>query len=291
VLRRSHLDDLREVVPRFSRLALGAICVIVVSGAFQAWRQLGSLSNFRDTDYGKLLAAKLIAFGALIITAAFSREIVNRRFRVPRPSPTPAPEPRVPVAAGGPPLPPDESEGSGRGGDGSGGTDGPDDYDDEAAEDAWEMRNLRRHVGLEAVIAVVILSIAALLVNAAPAVSVNNSGASGVTLTSSEARVDVTAIPGSPGRNELHFTAFSPEGAPLAIPPSGGLNQVNEFQVSAALPSRDIAPITIPVRRIGPGHYIGSGVDLPIRGDWTLTVRILLSETDQAALAGKLPIG
>jgi copper transport protein len=138
---------------------------------------------------------------------------------------------------------------------------------------------------------VVILSIAALLVNAAPAVSVNNSGTSGVTLTSSDARVDVTAIPGSPGRNELHFTAFSPEGAPLAIPASGGLNEVNEFQVSAALPSRDIAPIPIPVRRIGPGHYISSGVDLPIRGDWTLTVRILLSETDQAALAGKLPIG
>lgn len=286
VLRRNHLEELREVVPRFSRLALGAICVIVVSGAFQAWRQLGSLSNLRDTDYGKLLAAKLIAFGALIITAAFSREIVNRRFRVPRPSPAPVPEPRVPVTAGGPPLPPDESEDSGGGGDGSDGAD-----DDEAAEDAWEMRNLRRHVGLEAVIAVVILSIAALLVNAAPAVSVNNSGASGVTLTSSDARVDVTAIPGSPGRNELHFTAFSPEGAPLAIPPSGGLSEVNEFQVSAALPSRDIAPIPVPVRRLGPGHYISSGVDLPIRGDWTLTVRILLSETDQAALAGKLPIG
>ena len=282
VLRRSHLEELREVVPRYSKLALGAICVIIVSGAFQAWRQLGSLSNLRDTDYGKLLAAKLIAFGALIITAAFSREIVNRRFRSPRPTAAPAPEPRVPVTAGGPPPPPDEGDDRDR-------TRGSD--DDEAAEDAWEMRNLRRHVGLEAVIAVIILSIAALLVNAAPAVSVNDSGASGVTLTSSQARVDVTAVPGSPGRNELHFTAFSPEGAPLAIPPSGGLSDVNEFQVSAALPSRDIAPITIPVRRIGPGHYISSAVDLPIRGDWTLTVRILLSETDQAALAGKLPIG
>ena len=292
VLRRNHLEELREVVPRYSKLALGAISVIIVSGAFQAWRQLGSLSNLRDTDYGKLLAAKLIAFGALIITAAFSREIVNRRFRSPRPAPEPAPvpEPRIPVTAGGPPLPPDDGGDGGRGGDGSGGTDGSSD-DDEAAEDAWEMRNLRRHVGLEAVIAVIILSIAALLVNAAPAVSVNDSGASGVTLTSSQARVDVTAVPGSPGRNELHLTAFSPEGAPLAIPPSGGLNEVNEFQVSATLPSRDIAPIPIPVRRIGPGHYISSAVDLPIKGDWTLTIRILLSETDQAALAGKLPIG
>jgi copper transport protein len=283
VLRRKHLEELRTVVPAYSRLALAAISVIVVSGAFQAWRQLGSLSNLRDTDYGKLLAAKLLAFGVLIITAAFSREIVNRRFRSPRPAPTPAPPPRVPVTAGGPPLPPED------GGD-EGGGDGSDD-DDEAAEDAWEMRNLRRHVGLEAVIAVVILSIAALLVNAAPAVSVNNSGATGVTLQSSRARVDVSAIPGSPGRNELHLTAFSPEGAPLAIPPSGGLNEVGEFKVSASLPSRDIAPIEIPVRRLGPGHYISSGINLPIRGDWSLTIRILFSETDQAALTGKLPIG
>ena len=283
VLRRKHLDELRTVVPAYSRLALGAICVIVVSGAFQAWRQLGSLSNLRDTDYGKLLAAKLLAFGVLIITAAFSREIVNRRFRSPRPTPTPAPPPRVRVTAGGPPLPPDDGGDEG-GGDGS-------DSNDEAEEDAWEMRNLRRHVGLEAVIAVIILSIAALLVNAAPAVSVNNSGATGVTLQSSRARVDITAIPGSPGRNELHVTASSPEGAPLAIPPSGGLDQVGEFQVSASLPSRDIAPIQIPVRRLGPGHYISSGVNLPIRGDWNLTIRILFSETDQAALTGKLPIG
>ncbi|HEV3134443.1 MAG TPA: CopD family protein, partial [Acidimicrobiia bacterium] len=284
VLRRKHLEELRTVVPRYSQVALAAISVIVVSGAFQAWRQLGSISNLRDTDYGKLLTAKLLAFGVLIITAAFSREIVNRRFRSPRPSPAPAPPPRVPVTAGGPPLPPDD------GGD-QGGGDGVDDEDEEAAEDAWEMRNLRRHVGLEAVIAVVILSIAALLVNAAPAVSVNNSGATGVTLSSNQVRVDVSAVPGAPGANELHFTAFSPQGAPLAITPSGGLTEVNEFQVSAGLPSRGIAPIPIPVRRIGPGHYISSGVNLPIRGDWNLTVRVLLSETDQAALTGKLPVG
>ena len=55
VLRRKHLDELREVVPKYSRLAFEAITVIVLTGAFQAWRQLGSLNNFRDTDYGKPL--------------------------------------------------------------------------------------------------------------------------------------------------------------------------------------------------------------------------------------------
>jgi copper transport protein len=287
VLRRKDLEDLRTVVPRFSRMALAAVSVIVATGVFQAWRQLGSLSNFRDTDYGKLLAAKLLAFGALIITAAFSREIVNRRFNAPHPAPESAPEPRVPVTAGGPPL----SSGDGGGGDGGDGDgDGDDEYSDHAEVDAWEARNLRRHVGLEVVFAVVILSITSLLVNAAPAVSVNESGATGVTLRGEGITVDVTAIPGRPGRNEMHFTAFSPQGGPLALPQVGGLEQVGEFQVSASLPERDIAPIPIPVRRLSPGHYIGSGVSLPIPGEWTLTVRALVSETDEVALAGKISI-
>jgi copper transport protein len=280
VLRPKNIDELREVVPRFSRLALAAVGVIVATGAFQAWRQLGSLSDLRDTDYGKLLAAKLITVSALIITAAFSREIVNRRFLAPRPAP--APRPRVPVTAGGPPLPPDQDDGGGGGSDG-------DDVDD-AEVDAWEARNLRRHVGLEVVFAIVILSITSLLVNAAPAVSVNESGTSGATLRGDGVRLDVTAAPGRPGRNELHFTLFTSAGAPLALAPVGGLEEVGEFTVTASLPDRDIAAIPIPVRRVSPSHYIASGVDLPIPGDWTLTVRALRSETDQVAMVGKLSI-
>src|SRR4029453_15139599 len=139
--------ELRTVVPAYSRLALAAICVIVVSGAFQAWRQLGSLSNLRDTDYGKLLAAKLIAFGALIITAAFSREIVNRPFRPPPPprAGARAPDPPLPVPPGAPPLPPDDGGDGGRGGDGSGGTDGSS-AGGEAARAAGEMPTLRAHL-------------------------------------------------------------------------------------------------------------------------------------------------
>ena len=67
--------------PRYSALALGAIVALVVSGAYQAWRQVGSIDELKSTDYGRLLIAKLVAFAALIVAAAFSREVVNRRFR------------------------------------------------------------------------------------------------------------------------------------------------------------------------------------------------------------------
>ena len=124
----------------------------------------------------------------------------------------------------------------------------------------------------------------------AAAICVVLSGASGVTLRSEQLTVDVTAIPGRPGRNELHFTALSPQGGPLALSPVGGLEEVGEFQAAASLPSRDIAPIQIPVRRLSPGHYIATGVNLPIPGDWTLTVRALVSPTDEEAVVGKLSI-
>ena len=80
VLPRRDVDELRDVLPRYSALALGAIVALVVSGGYQAWRQVGSLDALKDTDYGRLLIVKLVVFAALIVAAAFSREVVNRQF-------------------------------------------------------------------------------------------------------------------------------------------------------------------------------------------------------------------
>ena len=52
-----------------------------VTGAFQACRQVGSIDALKDTDYGRMLIVKLIVFAALIVAAAFSREVINRQFR------------------------------------------------------------------------------------------------------------------------------------------------------------------------------------------------------------------
>ena len=56
--------------------------------AFQAWRQVGSFDALETPTTGKLLIAKLVVFAALIVAAAFSREVVNRRFRDCRPTTT-----------------------------------------------------------------------------------------------------------------------------------------------------------------------------------------------------------
>ena len=48
------------MLPRYSALALGAIVALIVSGGYQAWRQVGSIDALKSTDYGRLLIAKLV---------------------------------------------------------------------------------------------------------------------------------------------------------------------------------------------------------------------------------------
>ena len=75
------------------------------AGTRRGVRSAASTSS-KSTDYGRLLIAKLVAFAALIVAAAFSREIVNRRFRDAAPTTTsssPAEDPvLVGAGAGGP---------------------------------------------------------------------------------------------------------------------------------------------------------------------------------------------
>src|SRR5262249_13497918 len=81
VLPRRDPDELRPVLVRYSAVALGCIVALVITGGFQAWRQVRSLEALRTTDYGRVLIVKLVVFSALVIAAAFSREVVNRSFR------------------------------------------------------------------------------------------------------------------------------------------------------------------------------------------------------------------
>ena len=100
---------------------------------------------------------------------------------------------------------------------------GPYDEDD---DDATEVRRLRRSVAAEVVIALVVLAITALLVNAAPARTVDTSPIS-MTLKSSDVWVDVVIAPlvgVDPGRYRLGYgggffdrTLAALPGKPLVI--------------------------------------------------------------------------
>ncbi|MEV3967137.1 copper resistance protein CopC [Streptomyces sp. NPDC050698] len=77
-LRHSPGDDLVEVVPRFSRIAFASVTVLVVTGLYQSWRGLGSLSALAGTSYGRLLLAKLAGVALLLLVAGYSRRWTER---------------------------------------------------------------------------------------------------------------------------------------------------------------------------------------------------------------------
>ncbi len=75
-----HDPDAGRSARRFSPVALNSVIVIVITGLFAAWRQVGfSRDAFLDTTYGRLLLVKVAVFIGLIALAAWSRRIVNTR--------------------------------------------------------------------------------------------------------------------------------------------------------------------------------------------------------------------
>jgi copper transport protein len=260
-LARGVPAEARDAVARFSRLALGCITALVVTGAFQTWRQVGSLDALRGTDYGRILVVKLVLVALVVVFAAFSREVVLRLLPPPH-------EPRtgLPVVAGG-------------------SDDEYDDFEDEVDEQL-EMRRLRRSVWAEIATAVLILVATALLVNAAPAktavANAGEGGVAGITLRSDKVNVDVTLTPAVAGANDVHVDTSDPNGAP---------KDVKELTVTMALPGRGIAPIDVPLRRLGPGHWLSPGFEMPLAGEWRVIAKPLLSEFDQPTLRGTIEIG
>ncbi len=77
-LRPRHQDGLGYAARRFSRLAGGAVAVLVATGAWQAWRELGSVAALTSTGYGRLLLVKLAVVAALVCLGAVSRYAVRR---------------------------------------------------------------------------------------------------------------------------------------------------------------------------------------------------------------------
>lgn len=66
-------------VQRFSQVAFLCVGVLVATGTFQSWRQLGSWAGFLDTEYGRLLLLKIAAVLVVLGAAYFSRKWVRER--------------------------------------------------------------------------------------------------------------------------------------------------------------------------------------------------------------------
>ena len=73
-------------IQRFSQVAVICVGVLVATGTYQSWRQLGSWAGFLDTEYGRLLLLKIAGVLVVLAAAYFSRKWVQTRVaRIRRP--------------------------------------------------------------------------------------------------------------------------------------------------------------------------------------------------------------
>jgi len=257
-----HANELREVLPRWSKVAFGCVALIIATGSFQTWRQVGGLEALRTTDFGRILVVKIVLFSVLLVLAAFSREIVLRLYPTPKSASR-----QMPVVAGG-----SDDDEAGDGGD----------WDPDETAD---LRRLRVSVLAEFGVAVALLVATALLVNAPPAKSDVAQGlgepAVGTTLDGDKVSVDITLTPGDKGQNDVHVSALSPKGAPKSV---------QELTITFSNAERGVKSLDVPLRDLSPGHYLSPGFDLPFDGDWQITAKVLLSEFDQETLTGTVEV-
>ncbi|MBW1598721.1 copper resistance CopC/CopD family protein [Streptomyces sp. JJ38] len=287
----------RSAAHAFSRLAFVSVLLLVATGLYQSWRQVGSWSALTGTDYGRLLVVKVLLIAVLVGAAARSRRWTARLGEAAR-APSPAP----------------------RGGDGAGndtGNDTEDDAANSAGDDVTPERArqlarqraavaaarrrrdldadvpraaLRRSVLAEAAVAVVLLAVTTALTGTQPA------------RTEAAAAAEAEA---GPVRLSVPFDTGGPDGrgtATLELAPGrSGENTLDlrtdvaaeEVRVALTLPSRDIGPLTVtPERADAAGRvWTATGVRLPLAGEWEVAVTVRTSDIDQVTEKKTLRIG
>jgi copper transport protein len=72
--RRSTYADL---IPRFSTLAIISVTILILSGIYSTWLQVGSITAMQETEYGRTLALKLLLSVPLFILGAINLVVIG----------------------------------------------------------------------------------------------------------------------------------------------------------------------------------------------------------------------
>ncbi|MEU0194839.1 copper resistance protein CopC [Streptomyces afghaniensis] len=317
-LRRACVDALAEIVPRFSRIAFISVTVLAVTGLYQSWRGLGSLSALTGTSYGRLLLAKLVAVTALLLAAGYSRRW-TARLAAPAAAATRTAVPeRVvqPVGAGAPAQPGEpgeagaavEAEDSGEPEkpqapekpEGASEPEGTSEPAPDSGDADTRRRGLRRSVLVEVAVAAVVLLITTLLTTTLPgraqAEAAQRSPAGALpptTLTtvpfdtggstgplSGRGTVQVTLDPARVGENGVQAVVYGADKGLIVVP---------EVRITFTLPSRKVGPIDARLTDVG-GYWSTNSVNLPLAGTWTMKVTVRVSDVDQVTVEKQVRI-
>jgi copper transport protein len=79
LLRRAHERALGVILPVWSKWAMAAVCYLALTGAVQAFIEVGTLRGLTGSDYGRLVLAKIGLLVIVVGVAMYSRRLVQRR--------------------------------------------------------------------------------------------------------------------------------------------------------------------------------------------------------------------
>ncbi|MFI1254718.1 FixH family protein [Streptomyces netropsis] len=277
----------RAAVVRFSRLAFASVCALVATGLYQSWRQVGSWDALTGTSYGRWLLVKAGLVIVLVGVAYFSRRWTGRLTDGPEPKKAKPADRKVPAAVKG----------------------GGSDSTERAAQlarqraalekaagkrqrDADENRSgLRRSVCAEAAVAVVLLAVTTVLTGTQPgrAETEQQRAASGEAVpaatgpaevripydtggTNGSGTARITVDPGRSGHNTLDIAVTDAAGRPVDVP---------ELEVSFTEKAKAIGPLRTTLERRSGGRWQSTGFQLPMAGEWQLSLTVRTSDIDQ----------
>ncbi|MEU9244899.1 copper resistance protein CopC [Streptomyces sp. NPDC048385] len=164
---------------------------------------------------------------------------------------------------------------------------------------------LRRSVLAEAGVAVVLLAVTTVLTqtepgrteqdakaaaSAASSSSTSNSSSGALTLDMSfdtggkdgKGIVRIDLDPATVGSNEMHVYVQRPNGRAFDIP---------EVKVAFTLAAKNLGPLSVTPDHVTTGHWAARGVQIPMAGDWRVSVTVRTSDIDQVTVSKNAQIG
>lgn len=308
-------------VRRFSRVAFGSVSVLAATGIYQSWRQVGSWSALTGTSYGQLLLVKIGLVAVLVGIAWISRRWTAQLSEAPKAKAmaTAGTTAMTTAVAGQRTKQPTKvSANSGDLNSGESSSKESSSGDSRRAaqlarqqaavattrqkrlRDADPARTgLRRSVLAEAGVAVVLLAVTTVLTSTEPGrteeeaqqsttSSAQRSGPLSLKLPfdtggqDGKGTAEVTLDPARVGGNEMHVFVERPNGKAFDIP---------EVKVAFTLEAKKIGPLPVTPDRIATGHWSAIGVQIPMAGDWKITVTVRTSDIDQTTVTKNAKIG
>ncbi|MCC2274932.1 FixH family protein [Streptomyces sp. ET3-23] len=288
----------RAGVQRFSRLAFTSVCVLVATGLYQSWRQVGSWDALTGTEYGRRLLVKVGLVAVMVAVASVSRRwtgrLTDERTEPKKEPRKAAAKAKVPAAQSG--ASPERAAQLARQQAALARAAGRRERDADTGR-----TGLRRAVLAEAAVAVVLLAVTTVLTGTQPGraeTEQRQAGSAGSTAPAPAGPAEVTipydtdgpngrgtAVitvgPARAGANTVDVTLTDASGKPADVP---------ELDVSFTEKDKAIGPLRTTLQRQSAGRWQAAGFQLPMAGTWQLTLTVRTSDIDQVTETGNVKI-